>query len=355
MKRILVCGAGGAPATNFVRSLRLAREPFFLAGTDCDSYTLCRAETDVKLLVPKAGGAQYLAVVNQIIDEHRIEFVHIQNDSEIGYLSEQRDALRARLNLPSKETVAVCLDKFASYERWREAGLTVPKTKHISSESDLAEAFDSFGPKLWIRNARGAAGRGALPVAGVQEAVAWINFQKGWGNFVAAERLTDSSVTWMSLWDRGEIVVAQGRKRLYWEFANRAPSGVTGITGAGVTYADPALDEIALAAIRAIDPKPNGIFSVDLTYDVDGVPNPTEINIGRFFTTHLFFSQAGLNMPELFIKLSYGEKLPELAKKINPLKPGLVWVRGVDVEPVLTDVEAIAKHQEELENRLARL
>ena len=55
------------------------------------------------------------------------------------------------------------------------------------------------------------------------------------------------------------------------------------------------VDEIALRAITAVDGSPHGIFSVDLTYDDEGVPNPTEINIGRFFTTHLFFT---LRRPE---------------------------------------------------------
>ena len=83
--------------------------------------------------------------------------------------------------------------------------------------------------------------------------------------------------------------------------------------------------------------EPHGIFSVDLTYGSDGVPNPTEINIGRFFTTHLFFTAAGLNMPEIAVRLAFGEEPPALERTINPLKPGLVWIRGVDKEPVLTD------------------
>ena len=64
-----------------------------------------------------------------------------------------------------------------------------------------------------------------------------------------------------------------------------------------MTVSDPVVDDIAQRAIRAINPEPSGIFGVDLTYDRDGVPNPTEINIGRFFTTHQFFTAAGLNMP----------------------------------------------------------
>ena len=44
--RVLVTGAGGAPATNYVRSLRLAPEQFYLIGVDCSPYHLPLAETD---------------------------------------------------------------------------------------------------------------------------------------------------------------------------------------------------------------------------------------------------------------------------------------------------------------------
>jgi carbamoyl-phosphate synthase large subunit len=149
----------------------------------------------------------------------------------------------------------------------------------------------------------------------------------------------------------GELVVSQARKRLYWEFGNRAPSGVTGITGTGVTVTEPALDELALKTVAAIDARPNGVFAVDFTYDKRAVPNPTEINIGRFFTTHLFFTRAGLNFPYCFVKLAFREPLPPIERKFSPLKPGLAWVRGMDFLPVLTDVEAIEAPVREFERR----
>ena len=127
------------------------------------------------------------------------------------------------------------------------------------------------------------------------------------------------------------------------------------MTGAGVTISDPVIDDIAQKAIHAVDKSPNGIFGVDLTYDEAGIPNPTEINIGRFFTTHLFFTEAGLNMPYIFIKTAYGEHFPRLLKKINPLPDGLVWVRGMDFLPILTDTGKIDYSKKELAERISNL
>jgi carbamoyl-phosphate synthase large subunit len=145
--------------------------------------------------------------------------------------------------------------------------------------------------------------------------------------------------------------VAQTRKRLYWEFSNRSPSGVTGLTGTGVTVSDPAVDDLAIRAIHAIDACPHGVWSVDMTYDREGCPNPTEINIGRFFTTHLFFSQAGLNMPYILVKLAFGEEPPLPEKRINPLPDGLAWIRGMDIVPILTTTAEIESKVEQFNAR----
>jgi hypothetical protein len=350
MKRILVTGAGGAPATNFVRSLRLAtNEEFHLIGVDADKYYLQRAETDEQYLIPPCSDPQYIPLLNRIIKDTGAELIFAQPDVEIDYISMHRDEIGCRVFLPAQETVTICQNKYLSFEKWKEAGLVVPDTMMIANEDDLKKAFDRFGPKIWIRAVQGAFGKGSLPTDNYDQAKAWLDFQRGWGTFSAAVCLQQESITWQSIWNNGELVVAQGRKRLYWEFANRAPSGITGLTGTGVTISDPVLDDLAVRTIHAIDKKPHGIFSVDMTYDVRGLPNPTEINIGRFFTTHLFFSQAGLNMPYIFVKLAYGEELPPIPKKINPLPEGLAWVRGMDIEPVLTTIDKVEEEVRNLE------
>ena len=125
---------------------------------------------------------------------------------------------------------------------------------------------------------------------------------------------------------------------------------MTGVTGAGETVSNPVLDHIAQAAILAIDEEPEGLFGVDLTYDRDCVPNPTEINVGRFFTTHQFFTELGVNMPYLFVKVAFGEKLPPIADKLNPAPNSMIWIRGIDFEPVLTSTAEIEKNVVDLEN-----
>lgn len=345
--KILITGAGGSPSINFTRSLQKLTDKYELVGADCNKYYLMRAETPKKYLIPLATDENYISFINYIIEEEGVDFLHAQNDLEISVISRNREKINAKNFLPAQETVEICQNKFKSYKLWDGAGIKVPKTIFINDERTLKRAYKEIG-EIWLRATSGAGGRGSIISKEFEHGKTWIDFHKGWGSFTAAEVLRPETVTWMSLWKDGELIVAQGRKRLYWELSKLTPSGVTGITGTGITCSDPELDKIAINTIKAIDKKPNGLFGVDLAYDKNGIPNPTEINIGRFFTTHQFFTECGLNMPDIYLRTALGEEnileKEGFKEKINPLRENMAWIRGVDFEPVLTTLEDIERN-----------
>ncbi len=354
MKRLLVGGAGGTPSNNFIQSIRESSEKLFIIGMTSDPYDLCKANVEKRHLIPNAKEKDYYLILEDIINENRPEFIHVQNDFEVLAISKFRNRLKKKnviTCLPKHESVENCINKLKSCEIWEKSEIEVPKSLIINDEHDLKEAFKNLGNIIWIRSIKGAAGNGALPTSNVDFAKSWIDYFDGWGKFMAAEYLSPTSVTWMSLWDKGKLIVAQGRKRLNWAFNDRTLSGVTGITGTGITVSDPVVDKIAQKAILSIDSRPHGVWSVDMTYDSNGMPNPTEINIGRFFTTSLFFTKLGLNMPYIYLKLAFGEELPEIKKKINPLPSDYAWIRGMDTEPVLTNMKKISEYENDLKKR----
>jgi hypothetical protein len=351
LARIQIGGAGGAPSNNFIRSLRESHRSDYLIGTSCLPSDLFLADTDEKHVVPPAKSPRYNEAILKLVRETRPDFIHLQHDFEVRAISRLRsemDDLGIKHFLPAIDTVENCVDKEKTYAIWKAAGIRVPDTVLLCNVEDLKQAFDRFGETIWIRATEGGGGRGALPTDSLEFARIWIERFKGWGEFTASELLSSKSVTWLSLWYEGELVVAQQRRRRSWNFGDRTLSGVTGVTGVGETSSDAVVDRVAQDAIAAIDDKPHGIFAVDMTYDFAGFPNPTEINIGRFFTTHYFFTKAGLNMPEIYCDIALDGRFPTLEKRINPLPDGLVWIRGMDVEPVLTTVDKLV----ELENCL---
>jgi carbamoyl-phosphate synthase large subunit len=344
MKNILIFNAGGSPSTNFVRSLRKTGRGYFLVGVDCDEYGVMRAETDVKYLIPKFTDKNYFKVINKIIKKEKIDFIHVQNDFELAYLVNNIDKMTpTKMFVPSTDVINICNDKHACYEIWNKTiGIKQPKTYIINTKKDLKTAFKNHS-NLWLRCITGAGGKGSVATTSYDFAKVWIDRHNGWHTFTAAEVLTPKTVTWSSIWKDGKLIVAQGRKRETWELGKLALSGVSGATGTGITVNDKQVDIIAERAILAIDPKPNGIYSVDMTYDMKGIPNPTEINIGRFFTTHYFFTACGLNMPEIYVRTAFDEPV-KIKKVYNPLKENSVWIRGMDFEPILTTTKDVEKN-----------
>jgi len=346
MARIYIGGAGGAPSNNFIRSLRKSNREDYLIGATCIPSDLFLADVEEKHVVPLATDPRYPKKILELLRDVRADFLHLQNDYEVRAISRLREyvvAVGTKLFLPAAETVENCVDKQRTYSIWKASGVQVPETILLNTEQDLKASFQTLGEKIWIRAIEGGGGRGALPTNNYEFARIWIERFKGWGTFTASELLSEKSITWQSIWFQGELVVAQQRARRSWNFGNRTLSGVTGITGVGETCSHPEVDRISQDAILAVDSKPHGIFSVDMTYDFKGFPKPTEINIGRFFTTHYFFTQAGVNFPEIYCNIALDNKFPVLEKKINPLPDGLVWIRGMDVEPVLTTVQELER------------
>jgi len=344
--RVQVGGAGGAPSNNFIRSLREAPHAYYIIGSCASETDLFLADTDERHLIPSAGAPNYRDELLRLLERTKPRLLHVQNDFEVRAVSRLRKDIESTgvvLFMPAPETVERCVDKYASYEVWAHAGVRTPRTLLLRNVDDLRAAFAELGPKVWIRAVVGGGGTGALPTDSFDFARLWIDRYKGWGTFTASECLTSRTATWLSIWHHGRLIVAQSRRRWSWNFGNRTLSGVTGITGVGETFSDDEVDRLAQAAIRAVDAAPHGIFGVDMTYGADSLPYATEINIARFFTTHYFFTKAGLNMPDIYCQLGLFGTEPALAKRVNPLPDGLLWIRGMDVEPALTTVEELER------------
>lgn len=349
MSKIIIAGAGGAPSENVIKSLMEGDKNNEIIGMGSEPMDLMLTRATKKYYVPYAEDIKYKSSLLKVLNIEKPDLIHFQNDLEIREASRMREDIintGAKIYMPSKEVIEVCVDKSKSSLIWEREGIKIPKTIIVNNEKDLKRAFETFGNsegKIWIRATEGGGGKGALPADNYDFAKMWIDKFNGWGNFTAAELLDAGTVTWLSIWYQGELVVAQTRKRNSWNFGNRTLSGVTGITRVGETLSDETVNKVALDSILSIDKKPNGIYGVDMTYDFNGFPNPTEINISRFFTTVYFFTKAGLNMPQIFADIALNNRFPNLKNKINPLLDGLLWIRGMDREPLLTTESEIKK------------
>jgi hypothetical protein len=350
MSKILIAGAGGAPSEGVINSILRGSRSETVLGMGSEPTDLVLSAASKKFYVPYANKPDYKERLLQILNTEKPDLVHFQNDLEIFHASLLRDDIvktGTKIFMPDHHVIDTCVNKYKSYLAFKNAGVPVPHNIMINTEEELREAFAKLGDetgKIWLRaSSIGGGGKGAIPTADFSMAKAWIEHYKGWGDFVAASMLTADTVTWLSIWYEGELIVAQSRERRGWTHGNRSISGVTGVTKVGVTCDNDKVTHIAIEAVRAVASKPHGIFGVDMAYDRTGVPNPTEINISRFFTTVLFFTEAGLNLPEIFKDIAIYGEFPKLEKKINPLPTGLLWLRGMDVAPRLMTQDSMSQ------------
>lgn len=345
MYKILITGAGSAQTNGVVNCLLDDPEECEIVGVGCDPYDLMFCRAHKRYLIPHSTKPEYKEAFLRVLDLEKPDIVHFQHDVEMAIALKFEDEIRARgciLFVPDYETIDTCVYKYKSWLKFKEAGIKVPENMIIRTKEDLdrayAELTDGVQP-VWFRPMIiGNAGKGSFVTADPAEAAENLDNAEGWGHYMAAEYLPGENMTWLSIWDHGDLIVAQGRKRGGWAYSSMSVSGVTGITKIGETYSSDELDEIAVNCCRAVatDHVPHGIYGVDLKCDRNGVPNPTEINISRFFATVEFFEKAGLNMPAIFKDLALYGKRPELEKKMNPLENGLLWLRSLDDRPILT-------------------
>ncbi len=343
--KILVLSAGDSAGINFCNSLKLCEGKYHIIGTDTNIYRLQYATADEKFLLPSTDKKEYWSALKLLIDKINPNFIYAADtNKELELLSDRREEIRAPIFLPPKDAVNIYENKWESYLFFKNAGIVVPETSLINEPKDVDNAIGKFG-NIWLRAIRGSGGNGSIQISDPTLAKAWVSRYNGWGNFTAAVVLSKQMATWSGIWQNGELIVCQGRKRLHWEYANLSPSGVTGITGAQSTTSDVILNKVALDAIFSIPFKPHGIVSVDMTYDDNGIPNPTEIQASRFYTSIYFLAKAGLNLPDIYVTIALTGIIPDIENRVNPLPEDLVWLKTVDFIPKLTTLAEILESE----------
>lgn len=337
--RVLILGSGGSPGINFIKALQLSKQPLYIVGTDVNKFFLELAPVDTKYVIRHQDEQQFVRDIIRIVKKERIDFIHSQPEEEVRILSKHAAEIPARMFFPDIQTIDIFQDKWKTHLALSAAGIPVAESVHLSGERSLQDTCKRYtGKTLWIRATKGAGGKASLPVTSYEQALMWIRywFDKGlsWDDFVASDYLPGKEVSWLSLWKEGTLICSQQKERYQWVQANISPSGVGGTTAIQRTTHYERANQIGYDTIRAVDPQANGVFVVDMKENVKGVPCVTEVNVGRFFTTSLFFAAAGVNMPYIYVCLGMGLPIPHVAQ-YNAVEKDLYWIRVPDGGPVM--------------------
>lgn len=340
-RRVLVTGIGGSIGIDVARSLR--RDPGLrIVGADGSPWGRRIAERlcDEVAGIPRADldPQGFLRALAAIIEDRRIDFTFVNPDPELEALGVLEELPPGLHPLPAASELPLCLDKAATANRAAAAGLEelFPATRRVEARESLERAFDELQPPLWLRATTGPGGRGSLPVETLEEARGWIAYwqRRGWRHsWVVQELLPGRNFNWTGLYVDGDCVAEAAMERLSYFLSAPAVSGISGQVALCATVSPQGFRDRADRVVRALAPKPNGFYSVDLREDRKGEPRITEIN-PRLAGRPWLYTQAGVNFPLAAVRRLSGE---ETGDALSPrgLDLGLHLYRQLDVEPVV--------------------
>ncbi|MDI9620009.1 MAG: hypothetical protein QFX33_04280 [Candidatus Nezhaarchaeota archaeon] len=355
--RILVTGCGGIGGSNFVRALRLAErmtgDKLFIVGAEFNPYYLLMPDVDVRFRTPKHSDPHFKDAVVRLIKEHSIDFLHPHPSSEAKVLAGCVDELGVKCYLPRPEDIAP--DKWDTYVKLVDNGVPAPRARCMASLEDVEEAFMALGSPLWVRARAGAGGRLSLKVNTPEEARMWVKLNVVQGrakvsDFMIQEYMPGRDLAFDSLWFRGELVTSYVRERIEYPLKHVSLTGITGTPSVARTLIHDEASCIGVRAVKALNPRPHGFYSVDLKEDAEGRPRVTEVD-GKWHTTAPLWGYAvskvlgdvSYNIAYAYLKLGLEGGLPFILPKMNLYPEGLYLIRQLDSGVLMTFKEGVVR------------
>ncbi len=345
--RVLLTAAGTGATNNLVRSLRAARPALSIVGCNDDRFVLKNSAADRNWLTPAPSSRDYSAALGHIVATEQIDVVMPNSDADVQTVARLRHRLACRTFLPSNAVVSLCRDKYrlATYLQRRE--VAVARTYPVANLRQLSGIFARLAPHrtLWCRIRTGAGSMGATPVRTPTQARYWIAYWREMRGvpasaFTLSEYLPGRDFACQSLWKDGRLVLVKTVERLSYFGGWSRPSGVSSIAALAKTVDEPRVADMAIRAVRALDPRVSGAFSVDLKENGQRVPCVTEINAGRFITMLSLFDFSGKrHMSETYLRLALGEPV-DMSDEYD-VTGNHYFIRDVDTFPGIFDVDEL--------------
>jgi len=338
-----VTGAGGIAGVNFVRALKASKRGYYVAGTDYSKYYIQFPEVEARYLTPRHDDEKFVARVSEVARKEKVDFVHPQPSSEAFILSSRRAELPAPVFLPEEKVMSTAKDKLETQRVLSKKGVPAADTRTIGRVSEVDEVFSNLGGPLWIRARHGAGGRLSLLCSDASEASHWISLWvskgTGIGEFIIQRYLPGRNIAWDSIWKDGDLITSYSRERIEYPFKHISPSGITGTPSVARTIHDGRVNAVAERAVRALDPKASGAYSIDIKDGEDGRPFVTEVDAGKFHSTMPLWGYAALrhlklpwysNLADLYVRLGMDEKIEESIPPHDLIPSGYYMIRNID-------------------------
>tara|TARA_B100000886_G_C20395376_1_gene480126 strand:+ start:228 stop:1316 length:1089 start_codon:yes stop_codon:yes gene_type:complete len=351
---ILISGVGGPTPRSISRSIKISKYNSKLFGTEISPFIHGLYESELyekNILVPKAKNEKYWDIINAFVKKNDIKYAMIQPEQaalEWTFYKKKGGKWPCKAILPDYDLVKVLLDKGEMTNILSNSGL-VPKSYVIDpNDIDYVKLEETLSYPFWIRSTSGSSGLGSLKVECRESLKNWFTINEDVSKFIASTYLPKRNLACKLLYYDGELIRAASAERVNYIMSKVAPSGITGNTSYGRLLNEPNLVKLATKAMdllfKSTDTKKHGFFTADFKEDSNGTPYITEINI-RMVAFNYSFAMGGANFSEDILALMSGDKSFDKAYKMYNFEPGTIFLRDVDVEPILMKESDLVKYQ----------
>jgi hypothetical protein len=129
-------------------------------------------------------------------------------------------------------------------------------------------------------------------------------------SFLLSEYLPGRDFGCQSVRKDGKLVLIKTYERLSYLGMGSQPSRFSSVAALAKTVFEPKVVDTCVRAIKLLDARASGVFSIDLKEDARGIPCITEVGVGRFTSATNIFDMVGKhNMARTFVQLAQGKRI----------------------------------------------
>ncbi len=356
MKTILVTGIGGLTPRSITTVIRKNHPDYRIIGCDIDKKAMgffMKGLVDQYYVCPRCTSQEYFPWIENLVNKEKIDYAFVQPESEIvewGDYFEKNGKYPCPVFMGSKLLSESLRDKSIMADILKGTDF-IPKTIKVTQENPCFDEVEKvIGFPCWIRATEGTGGLGSLRIDDIDSYKSWLFINAQIPEFTVSEFLTGRHLANEMLYYNGEYVKGAALECVEYVMANTAPSHVTGNTHFGRFLNEDRINKFCDDCIRYIEKKlgvlAHGILSFDLKEDKEGNMKVTEVNIRHMAYTGVM-AKVGFDLIEDTIKIMEEGNCNgiERAPYYHYDKP-YIFLRDVDVEPIVLDSEAVFEGHE---------
>lgn len=351
MRTILITGIGGLTPCSIAGIIRKNHPDYRLIGCDIEKKAVgffMGGLLDEYYICPRCTSPDYFAWIKKLVVKKHIDYAFVQPESEIvewGAYYEEHGEFPCPTFMGCKLLSESLRDKSIMAELL-EGTDYIPSTIKVTQDNPRYDDVENMiGFPCWIRATEGTGGLGSLRLDDLSSYKSWMFINASIQEFTVSEFLTGRHLANQMLYYKGEYVKGAALECVEYVMANTAPSHVTGNTHFGRFLNEDRVNEFCDSCIKYLEKKLNvsahGILSFDLKEDSQGNMKVTEINIRHMAYTGVM-ARIGFDLIEDTIKIMEDGNCDRVERnQFYHYKKPYVFLRDVDVEPIVLESEAI--------------